>query len=362
MRVLQIVESMNMGGSQNFIMNVYRNICRDKIQFDFLTHRAGIFDDEIKQLGGKIFKLDYLTKIGPTKYKKQLEMFFKNHPEYDTIHVHLNQVSGIVLEVAKKQNIPNRIVHSHSTKNMNFFIVKIYKKYLQSKINKNATLFLACGEEAAKWLYKDKSNEAIIINNGIDIQKFKYSEEKRRKIRKEFNINDETIVLGHVGRFSKVKNHKFLIEIYRKIIDKEPNSLLILVGVGELKSDIENLVEQYGLKQNVKFLGLRQDIDYIYSALDYVVFPSFYEGISMALIEAQISGIKIFASNTIDKNTDISQNIKWLSLKDSANEWAKCILDTNIARNEKNVKTEKYDIRIIANKLQELYYNLGEKS
>lgn len=361
MRVLQIVESMNMGGSQNFIMNVYRNICKDKIQFDFLTHREGIFDDEIRKLGGKIFQLDYLTKIGPVNYKKQLENFFKNHPEYDTIHVHLNQVSGIVLEVAKKQNIPNRIVHSHSTKNMNSFIVKIYKKYLQSKIDKNATLLLACGEEAAKWLYRDKSNEAIIINNGIDINKFRYSKEKSNKIRKELNINDKTIVIGHVGRFSKVKNHEFLIEVYRRYVEKRPDSLLIMVGIGELKNDIERLVKQYKLEKNVKFLGIRKDIDFIYSALDYVVFPSFYEGISLSLIEAQVSGIKIFASDTIDKNTDISQNIKWLSLKDSANDWAKCILDTDKARNEKNVKTEKYDIKIIANKLQELYYNLGEK-
>lgn len=360
-KVLQVIRHMNVGGAETFIMNLYRNIDRKKIQFDFLVYGEGFFDEEIKKLGGKIYYMDYLTKIGQTQYKKQLFEFFKEHNEYQIVHSHIDQVSGIILETANKSGVKVRIAHSHSTKNSNNLVGKIYKSYLQGKINKNATLLLACGKEAAKWLYKDKSNEAIIINNGIDINKFKYSEKKRESIRKELNVTEETTLIGHVGRFSKQKNHQFLIEIYREYVSKNPNSLLIMVGVGPLKNEIEKLVEKYNLKKNVKFLGLRQDVDYIYSALDYVVFPSLYEGLSVALIEAQISEIKIFASDTIDKNTDISQNIYWLSLKDSAAKWAQCILNTDKTRNNKNIQAEKYDIKVIAKKMQDLYYNLGEK-
>lgn len=360
-KVLQIIRHMNVGGAETFIMNLYRNIDRQKVQFDFLVYGPGVFDEEIKALGGRIYYMDYITKIGQTKYKKRLSKFFKEHNEYQIVHSHIDQVTGIILETANKCGVKERIAHSHNTRNSNNLLAKLYKKYLQSKINKNATLLLACGEEAAKWLYKKRSKEAIIINNGIDIKKFEYSPKKREKIRDELGANEETVIIGHVGRFSKQKNHKFLIEIYREYVKKNPNSLLIMVGIGILKDEIEKLVEKYDLKENTKCLGLRQDVDAIYSASDYIVFPSLYEGLSVALIEAQISGIKILASDTIDKNTDISRNIQWISLQDSPLKWSESILNMDQTRNNKYLETKKYDIKRIAEKMQDLYENLGEK-
>lgn len=355
-KVLQIIRHMNVGGAETFIMNLYRNIDRKKVQFDFLVYGKGFFDEEIRNLGGKIFYMDYITKIGQLKYKKQLSNFFKEHPEYQIVHSHIDQVTGIILETANECGIKIRIAHSHSTKNSNNLLGKIYKKYLQQKILKNATSLLACGPKAAKWLYKDKSKEAIIINNGIDIGKFRYSIEKRNKIRKELSIDEDTTVIGHVGRFSKVKNHRFLIEIYREYIKKNPNAMLLMIGIGPLKGEIEKLVEKHDLKNNVRFLGLRQDVNDIYSALDYIVFPSLYEGISISLIEAQISGVKILASDTIDKNTDISKNIKWLSLKkDSASDWSNKILKIPKEREADYLTLEEYDIKNIAKKIQQIY-------
>lgn len=358
-RVLQVIRHMNVGGAETFLMNVYRNIDRKKVQFDFLVTGKGFFDEEIRQLGGKIYYMNYITEIGQIKYKKQLKTFFKEHPEYTIVHSHIDQVSGIILEAAKEAEVANRIAHSHSTRNTNGLIGKLYKKYLQSKIKQNATVLLACGEEAAKWLYKSQWKEAIIIKNGVNIEKFKFSEKKRKKIRKELDINDETLLIGHIGRFSKVKNQEFLVKIYKEYERNNHNSLLIMVGKGEEKEKIEKLVNSEHLESKIKFLGLRQDTDSIYSAMDYMIFPSLYEGISIALIEAQISGLKILASDTIDKNTDISGNIEWISLNELPSEWCKHIINVKDREIDKE-KVVDYDIERTTKKLQDIYIKLGE--
>lgn len=358
-RILQVIRQMNVGGAETFLMNTYRNIDREKVQFDFLVNDKGFFDEEIKKLGGKIYYMNYITRIGQIKYKKELKKFLKEHPEYTIMHSHIDQVSGIILEAAKEAGVPNRIAHSHSTKNTNNLIGKLYKRYLQSKINKSATVLLACGEEAAKWLYKSQWKRAIIVKNGIDIERFKFSEEKRKEIRKKLGIDDKIMIIGHVGRFSRVKNQEFLVKIYKEYEINNPNSLLIMVGEGEEKEKLENLVSQENLKSKIKFLGLRQDTDSIYSAMDYMIFPSLYEGISIALIEAQASGLKILASDTIDKNTDISGNIEWISLKELPSEWCKHIINTRKRKIDEK-KLEEYDIKRTARKLQEIYIKLGE--
>lgn len=359
-RILQIIRQMNQGGAETFIMNVYRNIDRKKVQFDFLVNGKGVFDEEIKKLGGKIYYMNYITEIGQIKYKKQLKIFFKEHSEYTVIHSHIDQVSGIILEAAKEAGVTNRISHSHSTRNTNGIIGKIYKRYLQSKINKNATIKLACGIEAARWLYRKQWKTAITINNGIDIEKYKFSKEKRERIRKELNIDNNTILIGHVGRFSKVKNQEFLVEIFQEYEKNNNNSLLIMVGIGAEKERIEKLVQAKKLENKIKFLGLRQDTDAIYSAMDYMIFPSLYEGISLALIEAQVAGVKILASNTIDPNTNISKTIQWADIKDEPSKWSEKILENKRAdrREINNADFSGYDINNVAKELQKLYSSL----
>ena len=210
-RVLQVMGTMQHGGAQQFIMNIYRNIDRKKVQFDFVIHgKENVFEDEIRQLGGNIFQLKYINDIGGIAYKKQYMDFFKEH-KYEVVHIHLNQVSGIVAEAAQKSNVKKIIVHSHNTNTKGNILIKAYKKYLGNKINKYSTNNIACGELAGKWLFGKANYE--VIYNGIDIEKFKYNQEKRNEIRKELNINNEAVVYGHIGRFAKVKNHIFLIKI-----------------------------------------------------------------------------------------------------------------------------------------------------
>lgn len=361
-RVLQIIRTMNIGGAETFIMNVYRNIDRDKIQFDFLVNGEGIYDSEIRKLGGRIYKIPYLTEVGQFKYIKELKNFLDIHKEFKIVHSHIDQVSGIIVQTARLCNIPLIISHSHSTKNSNGIIGKIYKRYLQSKINKNTDIKMACGHDAAKWLYRGQDSDAIIVNNGIDVNKFKFKEEFRKEIRKEFNIDNNTIVVGHVGRFSKVKNHEFLIDVFNEY-QKSIDSVLMLVGDGYLKDKIENKVFKLNLQDKVKFLGNRKDVYKVYSAFDVILFPSLYEGISIALIEAQCNGLKILASDTIDPKTDIIGNIYIESLKKLPEEWNSKLKKINMKRNEniKKIVENGYDINTVAKRIEKIYLEGAKK-
>ena len=347
-RVLQVIRAMNIGGAETLIMNLYRNIDRKKVQFDFLVSYEGYFDDEIKKLGGNIHYIPYLTDKGQITYEKNIIKLLKAHPEYQVIHSHIDQVSGIIMQAAKKAGVSVRISHSHSTSNNNGKIAKIYKGYLQSKINKNANNYFACSKEAASWLFKEKSKEAVIINNGIDIDKFKFSQEKRDKIRKELNIPEDYIVVGHVGAFRKEKNHIKLIQLYNEYLKENPKSVLVSVGDGDLKNNIIEEVKNLGIENNVKFLGLRSDTDALYSAFDILLFPSLYEGLSICLLEAQTSGLKILTSDTVDKNIKLTDNIEFLSLEE--NNWNKYFKTNKDRTYNKNL--DKFDIKNIAKEYQ----------
>lgn len=361
-RILQIIRAMNVGGAETFIMNLYRNINRDQVQFDFLVSRDGFFDEEIRKMGGNIFKIPYLTDVGQMKYTKNLKEFFKTHHNYRIIHSHIDQVSGLILEVANKCNIPVRIAHSHSTKNTNGVFGKIYKKYLQSKINTNATDLLACENDAAKWLFKEKANKALIIKNGIEVERFEFSIEKRKKIRQELQIDDSTVLIGHVGSFLKVKNHSFLLNIFKEYHDKNKNSKLILVGDGPLRKEIEKKAKSLNLEEYIIFLGIRTDVNFIYSALDALVFPSLFEGLSFTLIESQTAGLPTYASDSIDKNTKVTDKLELISLNKSDKEWADeiRILPIEQRRNElEKIRSSGYDIKETVTKIEKFYMDKG---
>lgn len=356
-RVLQIIRSMGYGGAETFIMNLYRNMDRNKIQFDFLVNNDGKYDEEIKELGGIIYKIPYITEVGQFKYVRELKKFFESHPEYQVIHSHIDQVSGIIVETANRCKIKKIISHSHNTKNSNGILGRGYKRYLQSKINKNTTDKLACGINAAKWLYKKKWQNATIINNGIDVEKFKYSENNRENMRKELNISESTIVIGHIGRFSKQKNHTFLVDIFYEFQKNNSDSILVLLGEGVLREKIKEKIEKLGIKDKVIILDNRPDTYKIYSAFDILLFPSLFEGLSVVLIEAQFNGLKILTSENIDKNTDITGNVFYKRLNESPKEWAKEInkIDLNRKNVEEIIQNSEYNIKKVAKKMENIY-------
>lgn len=361
-RILQVVRRMNYGGLETLIMNIYRNIDKQEFQFDFIVDQEGKYDDEIRKMGGKIFYIPYITKVGLKNYEKRLRLFFKEHKEYQIVHSHLDQVSGIIMKAAFLENVPIRISHSHNTNNTNNFLGRTFKKYLQSMIGKYANNLFACSENAGKWLFGKRQSECYILNNGIDVEKFKFSIENRNKIRNELNITPEEEIWGHIGRMSKQKNQNFLIDVFAKYQKYKNNSKLLLIGEGKLKNKIERKVRRLGLEDKVTFLGVLNNPEEYYSAFDLIVFPSLFEGLSLVMIEAQISGVPIIASTNIDKATDVTKTMNYISLKKSPDEWAKYIKQ-NISkqRQEKNIEKvikSGYGIKEVTKKLANKYDEL----
>lgn len=320
-RVLHVVTHMNRGGLETMIMNYYRHIDRTKIQFDFLTHRDGKkdYDDEILSLGGRIYHLPSLNPFDKKGYLKKLDDFFREHKEYKIVHSHLDCMSAYPLKAAKKYGVPVRIAHAHSTSEERKDLKYLIKIHSKRKIPQYATDLFACSKKAGEWMFGNKSFN--IMKNAIDAEKYLYNKKRAEEVRKELGIENKFVV-GHVGRFSIPKNHKFLIDIFKYIYMKKQNAVLLLVGEGTLQDEIKKKVKEEELEQDVIFLGLRNDVERIMQAMDVFVFPSLYEGLPVTLVEAQAAGLPCVISNEITKEINISSNIEFLGLNQSAQEWA----------------------------------------
>ena len=359
-RVLHCMVNMNRGGAETLVMNIYRNIDRTKVQFDFLTSASGVFDDEIKSLGGRIYRISYITKSGPFKYSKSLFRFFSEHKEYKIVHSHMDRMSGLIMREAKRAGVPVRIAHSHSTRSEGGIVTKIIKRYYSTYLD-NATNFFACSESAARFMFGDK--KAKIIKNGIDYKKFVFNKKTRERIRKELGIED-AFVVGHVGRFFEPKNHIFLIKIFAEVHKNNPASVLVLVGSGSLEQNIRDEVTKMGLKDSVLFLGSRGDVNELLNAFDVFVFPSLFEGLGIVAIEAQASGLKCMLSDRVPKEVDITGNIEFVPLEKSLKEWAEIILNNiNYERHDmtREINEAGYDITETAHCLERFYLDEWNK-
>lgn len=332
-RVLHCLASMNRGGAETFIMNVFRGIDRCFFNFDFLLNSDdGAYIEEINSLGGKVYVIPSRS-AGIRNYCKALDAFFGKHKnEFDALHFHTSSLSSLeVLYFAKKNGIKKRIIHSHSTRqnglihNVLHWINKPLIKYL-------ATDYLACSRVAADWLYKYTGvhSKSIVVNNGIDVEKFAFNEHFRKEIRSSLKINEHAVVLGHVGRFDEVKNHTFLLKIFKSFLKIQPDSYLILIGIGPLKSICEQEAKQLGVVSNVKFVGLQTEIYKFLSAFDYFIFPSLYEGLPVALVEAQTSGLTTICSDKVSQEARISSGLTFFPLEKNADEWAKYIAERTL--------------------------------
>lgn len=361
-RVLQVVTHMNRGGLETMLMNYYRRIDRESVQFDFLTHRPydGDYGEEIQQLGGKIY---HLSKLNPFSgsYKRELRRFFETHPEYRIVHVHQDCLSGVVLRVAKECGIKARIAHSHTAnqdRNLKYFI----KRYYMRMIPTYATKLFACSAEAGNWMFRGADFQ--ILNNAIHAKNYIYSPNIREKNREEFGIGQKALVIGHVGRFSPPKNHPFLIDIFARIQQMEPFAKLLLVGNDrdENAAKIKEKVDDLGLRDSVIFTGLRSDVADLMQAMDVFVFPSNYEGLGIVAIEAQASGLPCLISDKVPIECKLTDLVQQLPLSAGADAWAEMAItaaketvrrDTSAA-----IKAAGFDIEENASWLQEYYLTL----
>ncbi len=355
-RVLHVVTHMNRGGLETMIMNYYRHIDRTKIQFDFLTHRDGKkdYDDEIQKLGGKIYHLPTLNPLDKKGYLKKLDDFFREHPEYKIVHSHLDCMSAYPLRAAKKYGVSVRIAHAHSTSEEKKDLKYLIKLYSKRKIPVYATDLFACSQKAGEWMFGNR--DFTVMKNAINCEKYLYSESIAVEVKRELGIEGKFVV-GHVGRFSIPKNHKFLIDIFRQIYTQNPNAVLLFVGEGVLMDEIKQKVKEYQLEQAVKFLGLRDDVERIMQAMDVFVFPSLYEGLGIVAIEAQVAGIPCIVSESIPQEVKITNNLSFLNVESSAKTWAQKVLEVNRPKEKTTDLIEKsgYDIKKNSQWLLEKY-------
>lgn len=322
-RVLQVVTHMNRGGLETMLMNYYRHMDREKVQFDFLVHRQerAAYDDEIEALGGIIHRLPRLIPWSGT-YRNALDSFFAAHPEYRIVHVHQDCLSSVILKAAKKHGIPVRIAHSHTSnqdKNLKYLIKLFYKR----SIPVYATELFACGKQAGDWMFGGAPYR--VMNNAIDTQIYRYDPAMAGNIRRDLGIPEDALVLGHVGRFSPQKNHVFLLDIFGEVCNMEPNAYLLLVGDGELRPKIEEKIRAMGLSDRVILTGVRGDVPELMQAMDVFVFPSLYEGLPVTLVEAQAAGLPCFISDSIPADCDLTVLVERYSLENSALSWAEKI-------------------------------------
>lgn len=361
LRVLHAVVNMNRGGAETLIMNLYRNMDRSQVQFDFLTCKEGMFDEEIKQLGGHVHRIPYVTDVGHRGYINALRSFFTTNQQYQIIHSHMDKMSGFVLREAKRSGIPYRIAHSHNTSSEGGALAKLYKWYAGKAILPSATHLLACSNAAAHWLFE---REATVLKNGIEYDKFAFSEQVREEMRGELELHKDAFVIGHVGRFAYQKNHSFLIEVFAQLLKVKHDSILILVGDGPLRSKMEQKVNELHIESKVKFLGIRSEIHHLLQAFDVFLFPSLHEGLPVTLIEAQGAGLPCIISDTITKEVDLGLDlVKRISLQNQ-NVWLEeinKIIASNTLRSirEKALHDAGYDIKHTAELAGNFYLTMA---
>lgn len=360
-RVLQIVTYMGRGGLETMLMNYYRHIDRRKVQFDFLVHRdfKADYDEEIQSLGGKIYHAPRLIPWSRS-YRGKLKDFLNAHPEYKIVHVHQDCLSSVALQCAKECGVPVRIAHSHNSnqdKNLRFII----KKYYMKQIPEFATDLFACSKKAGDWMFCGKGYD--ILANAIDLKNYTYNKNIAQRSRNKFGITNE-LVVGHVGRFRKQKNHMFLLDVMTEIVKNIPEAKLLLVGDGEEFPSVKEKAQQLGIERNVIFAGNRSDVNEIMQAMDVFVFPSLYEGLPVTMIEAQASGLHCVISDKVPEECIVTTGLVTVkSLTDSAKDWAEHILkQAKLPRENKicEIKESGYDISTAAQWLEEFYLNKVE--
>ena len=364
-RILHLVSSLSKSsGVMSVIMNYYRNINRNEVQFDFLYFQniENTYKKEIEDLGGKVF---LISKPSVSRsFKNELENFFKDYGcKYAALHNHQVALNFLFSSIAKKHGIDNIIVHSHTTMYSDKRINAIRNRILCIGLKKHATHYFACSKAAGEFLYGKKSvieGKVSVINNAIDIEKFKFSNSIRKKIREELNVNDK-FVIGHVGRFNEQKNHTFLIEIFYEIKKQNQNAMLILVGDGPLMTNVKEKVKKLKLESDVLFLGKRSDIPILLHSMDIFLLPSIFEGLPVAGVEAQASGLPIVMSTEITKEIGLL-NYKFVDLKETPEYWAREILNIKQCgfrdKAYLEVKEKGFDIKQEAKKLEKIYMEM----
>lgn len=375
LRILHIIHRLRPGGAQALVMNIYRHIDRSKIQFDFAvrSHQPEYYDEEIESLGGRLFHLPWGSgnPFNIVAYMQGLERLLNEKGPFTGLHSHVGLFSGHVLPTSREAGVKLRLVHSHSVSVDKISLLRtLWSKIMRRRIQANATHLLACSPAAAEWLYGSEWQQdyrSLLFPNAIDLIPYANIHHDRQRWRLKTGLPVDVPLVGHIGRFDRVKNHAFLLETFVKFLDSVPDAKLILVGEGGLKQQIEHEAEVRGIAKAICFLGVRPDVPQILAALDFFVFPSLYEGLGIVLVEAQAAGVPCLVSDTIPASVDLGLGlVQFKSLAVGPQAWAQALrvlTPPHIPDWQKRkavLQKAGYDIRSTAELLQELYLAVGE--
>lgn len=324
-RILHVIGIMDRGGAEAMIMNLYRNIDRTKVQFDFVENEGeeAAFDAEIRSLGGRIYRCPRYRGKNHFAYTKWWNQFFREH-SYPIVHGHIGSTAAIYLSIAKKHGAYT-IAHSHSAGGGSGFyrLFAFPTRYI-------ADHFFACSADAGISRYGRKvasdANRCQVLNNAIDTGKFTYDPRTGKQVRNMLNIPDDALVIGHVGRFVDAKNHLFLIDVFEQVRSRRPDAVLLLVGDGELRPRIEAAIARKHLEDAVIMTGIQPNVWDYYQAMDVFVFPSVYEGVPVSMVEAQTAGLPCCVSANVPRETAITDLVGFISLEEGAQRWADHVL------------------------------------
>lgn len=370
-RVLHVFgDPISYGGQERFVYNIYNNMDDKNIIFDMFTPfycNNNEIKKTIENRGGKIYHYDFKPKSFDENKKifiKTLSNFFEKN-KYDIVHIHSGSIFTLAFgaKIAKKARSKNVIIHSHSSgiKSLKYKIIKAISSTI---FLKNVDYYFSCSLSAAKFKYPQKiikSNNYKIIKNGIDVNKFKFDEEIRKKIRRDLNSDSKTI-LGHVGRFATEKNHSFLLDIFKEYKKINSESILILIGTGDLQNNIKNKAIQLGIQDDIKFLGTRENVNEFLNAMDIFVLPSLYEGLPIVGVEAESTGLPVISSAEVIKDLPIKELTYFYSLENSAKDWAlkidEILKSTQRKKVNKNIIEAGYEISDISKELEHFYRSI----
>lgn len=363
-KILQMIGSLDAGGVQAFAINSSKILKGAEFQFDFAVDHddCSFYEEPIRDMGSKLYRFPTPTYTNFRRYERKWEEFFSAHREYDIIHGHSRSTASLYLKSAKRNGLAT-IAHSHNTSN-GTGVRSLAKDMMCRSIWKHADIYLACSEEAGSWLYGKHwrhDAECRVIPNAVDLERFRFRKSSRLEIRNQLFIDQGALVVGHVGRFSAVKNHAFLVRCFYYLVQRIPSMVLVLVGDGELREQIETQVAELNIPGNVRFLSNVSDVAPYYSAMDALLFPSLYEGIPLTLIEAQASGLPLVVSNHVDPHAVICKDDCTILELDSPEKWADVVVELLIelkSRREaipREIENSPYNIKYLSTELTNVY-------
>ncbi len=363
-RILQVIGSLNIGGSQTMIINLHKAIDRTRIQFDYICDKSDEMELRpiVESLGAKVYVLPAFNGLNLMEVVKAWDDFLINHPEYRILHSHVRSYASLYIPIAKKHGLKT-IIHSHSTSNGTGF--KAFgKKVLQFPLRYQADYYFACSKEAGKWLFGNRivnSSDFFIVPNAIDSEKFSYDYQTRLKIRKELHI-DNNYVIGTVGRLTKSKNQSFLLDVFAAYKKKNTSSVLLFIGDGELRRQLMEKARRLNISDDVLFVGNKENVQDYYQAMDLFTFPSLWEGLGTVAVEAQCSGLRCVVSTGVPKSVDLGLGLLTFVNVGSAEEWERSLTNQAYSRESQRlaVINRGFDIKESAKKLEQFYGSIFE--